>query len=102
MPSSTAARVACNASSTRAFCHAADELREPLLELLAIVVGGRVLDLVADLVDAAVDVLLGARAVDDDGVVLVDHHPLGLAEVLEGHVLELEAELFGPSSSAMT
>jgi hypothetical protein len=37
--------------------HAAGELREPLLQLLAVVVAGRVLDLAADLLDAALDVL---------------------------------------------
>ena len=51
---------------------AADELREALLELLAIVVAGGVLDLGADLGDAALDLVLLARAADDRGVVLVD------------------------------
>ena len=36
---------------------AADELRQPLLQLLAVVVGGGLLDLHADLLDAALDVL---------------------------------------------
>ena len=71
MPSSTAARVACKASSTRAFfCfmsdfgagadrddgHAAGQLGQPLLKLLAVVfaVGG--VDLIADLLDAVLDV----------------------------------------------
>ena len=36
--------------------HAADELRETLLELLAIVVGRRLFDLSPDLLDAALDV----------------------------------------------
>ena len=35
--------------------HAAHELREPLLQLLAVVVGGRVLDLRAELLDASLD-----------------------------------------------
>ena len=51
---------------------AADQLREPLLQLLAVVVGRRVLDLRADLLDAASIVLLLARALDDRRVVLVD------------------------------
>ena len=51
---------------------AADELGEALLELLAVVVGGGVLDLRADLLDAALDLGLLAGAVDDGGVVLVD------------------------------
>ena len=89
-PSSTAALVACMASSTRSLLlldldlggaadlddrHAAGELGQPLLQLLAVVVGGRLLDLRLDLRDAALDVLLLARAVDDRGVVLVDDGP---------------------------
>ena len=35
--------------------HAADQLRQPLLQLLAVVVGRRVLDLRADLLDASLD-----------------------------------------------
>ena len=52
--------------------HAADQLRQPLLQLLAVVVRGRLLDLGADLLDAALDVRLLAGAVDDRRVVLVD------------------------------
>src|SRR6266540_2891147 len=47
----------------------------------------------AALLHPALDVGLLARAVDDRGVVLVDHHLLGLAEIRETHVLELDAEL---------
>ena len=36
-----------------------------------------------------------AGAVDDRGVLLLDPDPLGLAEHLEGHVLELDAEVLG-------
>src|SRR4029079_1383436 len=42
---------------------AADELREALLELLTVVVGRGVLDLRADLRDAALELLLVTRAV---------------------------------------
>ena len=63
--------------------HAADQLGQPLLELLAVVVGGGLLDLRADLLDAALDVGLLAGAVDERGVVLVDDDPLGAAEVLQ-------------------
>ena len=73
MPSSTAARVACMASSTRAFfsfhlglggCadldhgNAADQLGKTLLELLAVVIAGGLLDLGADLLDATGDVFV--------------------------------------------
>src|SRR6266542_2854306 len=61
--------------------HAAHELREPLLQLLAIVVGRGVVDLGADLRDAALDLVLLAFAADEGRVVLVDRHALGTAEV---------------------
>jgi hypothetical protein len=40
------------------------------------------------------DVGLLAGAVDDGGVLLVDHHLLGLAKHGERHFLELDAEIF--------
>src|SRR5207253_6455062 len=52
--------------------NAADQLGETLLELLAVVVGGGLLDLSADLLHAGRDVSILAAAVDDGGVVLVD------------------------------
>jgi hypothetical protein len=61
---------------------AAHELRQALLELLAVVVGGRFLDLGPDLLDAALDVGLLPGAVDDGGVVLVDDDALRAPEVL--------------------
>ena len=74
---------------------AADQLREPLLQLLAVVVRGRVLDLRAELLDAALDGRRRAGALDDRRVVLVDGDLLGLAEVVELDVLELDAEVLG-------
>ncbi len=73
---------------------AARELGETLLELLTVVVRGRLLDLRLDLPDAALDVLLGPGAVDDRGVLLLDADALGLAEHLKVDVLELDAEVF--------
>src|SRR6185369_16115197 len=73
--------------------HAARELRQTLLEHLAIVVARGVLDLLADLVATTLDLGLLAAAVDDRGVVLVDLDPLGAAEVAHRDVLELEPEL---------
>src|SRR6185295_1510983 len=78
----------------------ADELRQPLLELLTVVVGGGLLDLRADLLDAALDRALAARALDDRGVVLVDRDLLRLAEVVELDVLELDAEILGDGAAA--
>src|SRR3974377_714811 len=67
---------------------------EPLLELLAVVVRGGLLDLRLDLRHARLDVGLLAGTVDDGGVLLVDHHLLGATEHLERAVLELDAEIF--------
>ena len=49
---------------------AAGELRQPLLQLLLVVVRGRLLDLRLDLADAGLDLLLLAGAVDDGGGLL--------------------------------
>src|SRR5690606_28895805 len=71
---------------------AAGQLGQPLLQLLAVPVGVGVLDLDPDLVDAGVDVLGGARAVHDRGVVLGDRDAAGAAELLEADGVELEAD----------
>ena len=59
---------------------AARELGQTLLQLLTVVVRGGLLDLRLDLRHARLDVGLLAGAVDDRGVLLVDHHLLGAAE----------------------
>src|SRR3954447_11536485 len=71
------------------------QLREALLELLAIEVRVGVLDLDLDLVDAALDLLSIAAAVDHGGVVLRDDDATGTAELRDLGVLELEAHLLG-------
>src|ERR1019366_1950930 len=71
-----------------------------LLELLLVVVAGGVLDLLADLLDAALDLVLGACTVDEGRVVLVERDALGAPEVADGHVLELEPELLGDDLTA--
>jgi hypothetical protein len=87
MPSSTAALVACiRVLDARLLLlhlglggradfddrHAADDLGQPLLQLLAVVIRGRVLDLRADLLDAAFNRLFRPGPLDDRRVVLVD------------------------------
>src|SRR6266699_478710 len=107
MPSSTAARVACIASSTRSLrsftstsvapptrITATPPASQTLLQLLTVVVRGGLLDLHLDLLHARLDVGLLAGAVDDRGVLLVDHQLLGAAEHREVDVLELDAEVF--------
>ncbi len=74
---------------------ATGQLGQTLLQLLTIVVGIGVLDFGTDLGHAGVDVLLGAGALHDGGLVLGDDDLLGVAE--HGHVdgVELEAQLVG-------
>src|SRR3954454_3675200 len=66
-------------------------LRQPLLQLLAVIVRGGLLDLRLDLGNATVDIVLAAGAVDQRRVLFLDAHLLGAAEHVEGHVLELDA-----------
>src|SRR5262249_27226422 len=73
---------------------AARELCEPLLQLLAVIFGGRLLDLLLDLAATRLDVLLFAGAVDARVLFLLDDDLLGAAEHLQRHVLELDAEVF--------
>jgi hypothetical protein len=75
--------------------HTAGELGDALLQLLAVVVGGGLLDLGADLLDAGLDVGLGAGAVDDGGVFLGDLDLLGGAQVVQGGLLQRQADLLG-------
>src|SRR5271168_170382 len=86
MPSSTAARVACIASSTRSFAlfhfslgrtadadyrDSAGELGQPFLQFLLVVVGGGLLNLRLDLSNARLYVGLFAGTIDDRAVFLV-------------------------------
>ena len=74
--------------------YAAHQLRQSLLQLFLIVVRSGLFDLRAELLDTALDLAGLAGAVDDRGVVLVDGHLLGVAEILLLHVLELDAQVF--------
>src|SRR5256885_1439874 len=75
--------------------HAAGQLGQPLLQLLAVEVRVGVLDLGLDLVDATLDRVRLACAVDDRGVVLRDHDATSATELVDLGVLELEAHLLG-------
>src|SRR4051812_6633830 len=81
-------------------CNAAGELRQPLLQLLAVEVRVGVLDLALDLLDAGLDRLAVAGTVDDRGRILVDDDLAGAAELRQLRVLELEAELLGDDLAA--
>src|SRR5205814_9024810 len=62
--------------------------------------GGGLVDLTADLLHATLDVGGLAATFNDGGVLLVDGDALGAAEVGEGDVLELEAEILGDALAA--
>src|SRR5207253_8842426 len=80
--------------------HATNQLRQPLLQLLAVVVAGGLVDLAADFLYAAFDLGMLALTFHDGGVVLVDGNLLSLAEVRHLHVLQLDAQIFGDGLSA--
>src|ERR1700687_15340 len=73
---------------------AAGELREPLLQLLLVEVGGGLLDLRLDGLDPRLDGLGLARALHDRGVVLSHGHAARVAELLDLGLVELEDEIF--------
>src|SRR5258706_11582449 len=73
--------------------HAAGELRQPLLQLLLVVIRRGLLDLGLDLRLAALDLVVLPLAVYERGVVLVHDDALGAAEIVERRVLELQPEL---------
>src|SRR3954471_4249252 len=79
---------------------AACELRQPLLQLLAVPVGVAGLDLATNLTDAVLDRALLARAVDDRRVVLRDGDPTRFAENVHVDAVELEADLLGDDLAA--
>src|SRR6185312_4506122 len=74
--------------------NAASELRQPLLQLLLVIVGRGLLDLGFDLGNSGLDLGLLAGAVHDSGVLLIDHHFLGAAKHVDRDVLKLDAEIF--------
>src|SRR5207237_9844588 len=73
--------------------NAAGELRQPLLQLLLVVVGRGLLDLRLDLGDARFDVGLLAGTVHDRGVLFLDHHFFGAPEHVHSNLVEFDAEI---------
>src|SRR5690606_8106672 len=76
------------------------QLGQTLLQLLFVVVGSGVFDLLADLRNAGFDVRLLASTVDDGGVFLVQHNALGVTQVLQGSGFQAQADFFGNHGSA--
>src|SRR5439155_1105864 len=71
----------------------AGQPRQPLVELVPVPLRLGRLDLLADLLDPGGHLVRAPRAVDDRGVVLVDHDPPGPAQRLDAHRLQLVPEL---------
>src|SRR5579859_877643 len=80
--------------------HTAGELGQPLLQLLFVIVRGRLVHLNPNFVDAALDGLGIALALDDGGVVFARHHFAGAAQVAQGRRFQLLAQLFGDDRAA--
>ena len=80
--------------------YAAGELRQALLQLLTIEIGGGILDLLADLTDAVLDLVLVALTVNDDRIFLGDLDLTRTAELVDGSVLELQTEVGGDDGTA--
>src|SRR5690606_12390208 len=74
--------------------HAAGQLGEPLLELLAIVLAVGLFDALAELSDTGLDLVLLSTTADDRRRILVDFDLLGAAELAQLDVFELDAQIF--------
>src|SRR6516162_2669901 len=75
--------------------NSAGELRETLLQLFTIVIRRRLLDLGADLGDAAFDRRFLPRTFNYSGVILVNDHSFGAAEIFDRNVFQLYAKFLG-------
>ena len=69
---------------------AASQLGQPLLQLLAVVVGVRLIDLIANLVDPTLDLLGISGALDDGRLILGDDHLTSLSKQFQADAVELE------------
>ena len=80
--------------------HAAGQLRQPLLQLLAVEVRSRLFDLRLDLVDAAGDGALGAGAVNERRLFLGGDDAAGASEVGHFHRIQLAPHFFADDLAA--
>src|SRR5262249_15323985 len=79
---------------------AAPELGQPFAELLPVVFAFGLLHLSANLLDAALNVLLLASAFDNSAAFLFDANRLGRADLAQLDVFELNAEVFADELAA--
>src|SRR4051812_5894015 len=80
--------------------NAAGELRNTLLELLLVVVRRGFFSLLTDRLDARLDVGALAGTADDGGVFLLDDDPLGIAQIVQRGLLELQTDFVGDDRAA--
>ncbi len=80
--------------------NAANQLCQALLEFLLVVVTADIFDLSADLFDAGLDLVFRTRPVDDRRRVLVQGDTLGLAEIRQGNILQLQPEFLADGLGA--
>src|SRR5262249_11531785 len=74
--------------------HAASQLRQPFAALFLVILAFGLLHLSANLLDAALNVLLLARALDDGATFLLHANRLGGAKLAQLHVFKLDAKVF--------
>src|SRR5258706_4606954 len=79
---------------------AAGQLGKTLLQLFAIIVAGAVIDLDLDFLDAALDRLLIACAVNNGGVVLGADDLTSTAQVIERNAFQLTTNIFADDRAA--
>ena len=80
--------------------NAAGQLGDTLLQLFAVVVAGGFVDLLADVLHTRFDLLGIAGAVDDRGFFLADFDALGLPQIIQGGLLQLQADFVGDHRAA--
>ena len=77
----------------------AGQLGQALLQLLAIVVGGGLFDLAADLVHTSLNLGGLATPLDHCRIFLIHHDALGAAKVAQLNGLELDAEVLSDTAA---
>ncbi len=77
------------------YAHAASQFGYALLQFFAVVVAGSFFDLYAHLLDACLNVIGLASAINDGGVFFANFDGFGLTQVRQGNLVERQADFFG-------
>ncbi len=80
--------------------NAACQLGKSFLEFFAVIIRARFFDLGLDLRNPALNIAATAGAFNNSGVVFIDHHLFGLAEIRNSYTLKLATKVFGHHLSA--